>query len=161
MKLTDYHSSLYLFRNAQKEGIVTWDCEHKEYVLIFPTVFALPVLGDNPMQSEMACHIGLQGKAFCRACMVKRHDSALAPDANQPLDLESNSQPTTPTIPITPTHPSHHLASEDELANTGPNDSDISEAGSDVPRFGSKKKKAPKETMGAMVARVTSFLRVR
>ncbi|KAF8803001.1 hypothetical protein BYT27DRAFT_7110917 [Phlegmacium glaucopus] len=114
--------------NAQKEGIVTWDCEHKEYVLIFPTVLAL--LGDNPMQSEMACHIGLQGKAFCRACTVKRPDSAQVPEANQPHDLESNSWPTTPTIPTTPTH---------------------------VPKIGSKKKKAP-ETMAGMVARVTSFL---
>jgi hypothetical protein len=46
---------------------------HKELVLIFPTVLAL--LGDNPMHSEFACHIGLRGKYFCRACMVKGSDA--------------------------------------------------------------------------------------
>ena len=34
--------------------------------MIFPVVLAL--LGDNPMQSEMACHIGLAGRKFCRVC---------------------------------------------------------------------------------------------
>lgn len=29
------------------------------------------MLGDNPMQSEMACHIGLQGRMFCRVCWVE------------------------------------------------------------------------------------------
>lgn len=27
------------------------------------------------MQSEFACHIGLQGKCFCRACKVKTADA--------------------------------------------------------------------------------------
>jgi hypothetical protein len=141
-------------RNTQKDGILAWDCEREEHVLIFPTVLAL--LGDNPMQSEMACHIGLQGKAFCRACTVKRHDSAPAPEADQPQG--SDSQLTAPTVPTTPTRPSQVDSGEDEATHTA-RDSDLSEAGSDVPRPGSKKKKAP-ETMAAMVTRVTSFLRV-
>jgi hypothetical protein len=41
-------------------------------VLVIPSVMAL--LGDNPMQSEFACHIGLRGKLFCRACWVKGFD---------------------------------------------------------------------------------------
>lgn len=36
---------------------------------MIPAVLAL--LGDNPMQSEFACHIGLRGKLFCWACWVK------------------------------------------------------------------------------------------
>jgi hypothetical protein len=42
----------------------------------------LALLGDNPMQSEFACHIGLGGKFFCRACWVKGSD-ALAEQVNE------------------------------------------------------------------------------
>ena len=55
-------------RDCQKSGIWAWDCILQEAVLVIPSVLAM--LGDNPMQSEMACHIGLQGKMFCRACWV-------------------------------------------------------------------------------------------
>ncbi|KAJ7110365.1 hypothetical protein C8R43DRAFT_904377, partial [Mycena crocata] len=58
---------------AQKDGIWAWDCHAQELVLIIPTVLAL--LGDNPMQSEFACHISLKGKYFCRACWVKGSDA--------------------------------------------------------------------------------------
>ncbi|KAJ7728363.1 hypothetical protein B0H16DRAFT_1331027 [Mycena metata] len=58
---------------AQKDGVWAWDSTLNELVLLVPTVLAL--LGDNPMQSEFACHIGLRGKYFCRACWVKGSDS--------------------------------------------------------------------------------------
>jgi hypothetical protein len=42
-------------------------------VLVIPVVLAM--LGDNPMQSELACHVGLAGKFFCRCCWVKGSDT--------------------------------------------------------------------------------------
>ncbi|KAJ7164737.1 hypothetical protein C8R43DRAFT_1086158 [Mycena crocata] len=56
-----------------RDGICAWDCHAQELVLMIPTVLAL--LGNNPMQSEFACHIGLKGKYFCRACWVKGSDA--------------------------------------------------------------------------------------
>ncbi|KAL0577207.1 hypothetical protein V5O48_004773 [Marasmius crinis-equi] len=56
-------------QDGQTHGIWTWDGEYDEPVLLLPTVLAL--LGDNPMQSEFACHLGLRAKFFCRACKVK------------------------------------------------------------------------------------------
>ncbi|KAK7029116.1 hypothetical protein R3P38DRAFT_2524834 [Favolaschia claudopus] len=58
---------------AQDSGIWAWDMVEEEVVLVIPEVLAL--LGDNPMQSEFACHIGLRGKLFCRACWVKGTDA--------------------------------------------------------------------------------------
>ena len=36
--------------------------------------FVYALLGDNPMQSKLASHIGLRGKLFCRVCYVKGSD---------------------------------------------------------------------------------------
>ncbi|KAI6137573.1 hypothetical protein BKA82DRAFT_4335007 [Pisolithus tinctorius] len=55
--------------HAQMHGIWAWDIEAREMVLMIPAVLAM--LGDNPMQSELACHVGLQGKFFCRNCWVQ------------------------------------------------------------------------------------------
>ncbi|KAJ7659052.1 hypothetical protein DFH06DRAFT_906935, partial [Mycena polygramma] len=63
----------FLCTEAQDAGIWAWDIVEDELVLVIPEVLAL--LGDNPMQSEFACHIGLRGKLFCRACWVKGTDA--------------------------------------------------------------------------------------
>ncbi|KAI6111303.1 hypothetical protein F5141DRAFT_1188430 [Pisolithus sp. B1] len=48
-----------LSNHAQTHGIWAWDIEAREMVLVIPAVLAM--LSDNPMQSELACHVGLQG----------------------------------------------------------------------------------------------------
>ncbi|KAI6029001.1 hypothetical protein EDC04DRAFT_2869083 [Pisolithus marmoratus] len=50
---------MHQLKLAQMQGIWAWDVTARETVLIFPAVLAM--LGDNPMQSELACHIGFQG----------------------------------------------------------------------------------------------------
>ncbi|KIN94825.1 hypothetical protein M404DRAFT_70619, partial [Pisolithus tinctorius Marx 270] len=54
---------------AQTHGIWAWDVQASEMILVILAVLAM--LGDNPMQSELACHVGLQGKFFCHNCWVK------------------------------------------------------------------------------------------
>lgn len=54
------------------DGIWAYHAGYQEMVLVTTSVLAF--LGDNPMQSEMACHIGLRGKFFCRMCTVKGRD---------------------------------------------------------------------------------------
>lgn len=63
---------LIISRKGQFSGISVFDAYYLEEVLVIPSVLAL--LGDNPMQSEFACHAGLRAKFFCRICMVKGKD---------------------------------------------------------------------------------------
>ncbi|KAG8746310.1 hypothetical protein FRC11_012758, partial [Ceratobasidium sp. 423] len=57
---------------ALSEGVVAYDCETEEDVLVIPWVYAIQ--GDNPMQSELCSHIGMTGKFFCRVCKVRGKD---------------------------------------------------------------------------------------
>ncbi|KAF8480569.1 hypothetical protein JB92DRAFT_3102105 [Gautieria morchelliformis] len=58
---------------CQMEGIWAWDCVLGEMVLLL--IWILVLLGDNPMQSELACHCGLLAKFFCWCCWVKGPDA--------------------------------------------------------------------------------------
>lgn len=57
-------------RKLQSEGTWVYDADDSKLALVFPAILAM--LGDNPMQSEFACHRGLMAKLFCRICKVKR-----------------------------------------------------------------------------------------
>ncbi|KAJ6459108.1 hypothetical protein C8R47DRAFT_1059420 [Mycena vitilis] len=116
---------------AQGDGIWVWDIENGEPVLVIPEVLAL--LGDNPMQSEFACHIGLRGKLFCRACWVKGHDAMDGDDGEEP-----NKQP----------------------AGGSDGGSIRSEGGSVAGSEGTKKVKKFHESMSHMVDRVKAFTKI-
>ncbi len=62
-------------KQMQADGLVAWDCVLDEDVVYIP--WALACLGDNPMQSELSSHIGLQGKRFCRVCHAHGKDNSL------------------------------------------------------------------------------------
>ncbi|KAJ7432037.1 hypothetical protein FB451DRAFT_984978, partial [Mycena latifolia] len=66
-----------MLKSAQKTGIEAYDCQFDEMVLLIPWIIAM--LGDNPMQSEFASHIGLSGKCFCRVCHVRGADTKNRP----------------------------------------------------------------------------------
>lgn len=55
--------------NAHDNGIPVWDCLLKEDVLVVPWVLAF--LGDNPMASEFASHIGMSGSCYCHICQAQ------------------------------------------------------------------------------------------
>lgn len=112
----------------------------EEPVLVIPEVLAL--LGDNPMQSEFACHIGLRGKFFCRACWVKGTD---AMDNDDEPGGGGNAD-------------SDHGSVAGSDAGSAAN-SDHSDAGEgDKPKRGRGKK--IRESMAQMVDRVKSFMKV-
>ncbi|KDQ20801.1 hypothetical protein BOTBODRAFT_87505, partial [Botryobasidium botryosum FD-172 SS1] len=123
---------------CQKEGIWAWDCEMREKILIIPSVLAM--LGDNPMQSEFACHIGLRGRMFCRVCKVEGKveggeeedddDKKNRADKNR---ADSGSEASS-------------LASDTSGANSAPE-----------PK---KRKKKKPESMTEMIDRVTNFMKI-
>jgi hypothetical protein len=51
---------------------------------VIPAVLAM--LGDNPMQSELACHIGLTARLFCRICWVSAGDEVEGEEDEATLD---------------------------------------------------------------------------
>lgn len=124
-------------RKGQSDGIWAWDYLYKEPVLLIPSSISL--VGDNPMQSEFACHVGSQGKYFCRICTVKG------------LDVEESR-------PRPPPHPSETPPNSPVPSNAS--DSDISQVGKDAPSASKTRKGRIPETMEAMVRRITDFMTV-
>ncbi|KAJ7270338.1 hypothetical protein C8J57DRAFT_1435474 [Mycena rebaudengoi] len=84
--------------DCQHRGIWAWDSCNNELVLVIPSVLAM--LGDNPMQSEFACHIGFRGKYFCRVCWVK----GVAEDEEEEGDDLSDASSVSETESTAPEH---------------------------------------------------------
>jgi hypothetical protein len=147
---------LVLLRKCQADGIWAWDCIENEPVLIVPSVFAL--LGDNPMQSEFACHIGLKGKLFCRACWVKGSD-AVAESEQEESDSRREDHDGSDNEPSE----NGSVAGSDAAVET---DNEAgNEQASDVASASGKKGKGRRkkalESMASMVNRAKAFIKVR
>lgn len=101
-------------------------------VLLIPSV--LGILGDNPMQSEIACHVGLAGRMFCRACWVRGRDESL----REPKGSGATPQSKSP------------ISSAGESIGSESSGGDREEEG----------RKRPKETLQELIDRATRFLGV-
>ena len=134
-------------REAWNAGVWAWDCVLEDEVLVIPFIAAL--LGDNPMQSEFACHVGPGGKMLCRICNVKGIDTST-----------NESQPSTALTPIDDanggrTTPDSIGASDSD----GDGNSSASNTSADgASTSGRNKRKL--ETMQDMVERVTHFVQI-
>jgi hypothetical protein len=105
------------------------------------------LLGDNPMQSELACHIGSMGKFFCRICKAKGFDAAEKPPIQAEQRAASQEAPNRATTPAFAVN-----SGEESDAGNEPG------PGSDAGEPGKGRKKKVAETMADMVAQVTRFV---
>ena len=116
-----------------EDGILAWDHVHSDFVLVILFISAL--LGDNPMQSEFACHVGAMGNLFCRICSVSTGPHPCPPTERAPETVDMDDVP--------------------------PNGSPLSGAASDASTDGGQqRKKKHAESMAEMVNRIERFVKV-
>jgi hypothetical protein len=127
------------FSEYQETGVWAWDCVENCLVLII--IWVLALLGDNPMQSELACHRGLMAKFFCRVYWVKGHD---VDDSDATVIIQSTVVRAKETVPQRDDASSISEASVDSVT--------------EMPK--SRRSHKTTETMQQMVERVTRFMKV-
>ena len=108
------------------------------------------------MQSEFACHIGMRGKLFCRACWVKGTDAA---DVTNPFEGNDGGGSDADSV-----RSSDGQSSGGEGSDGSEVSGSMHEPNTDVPipnPVAPKKKKGKfVESMASMVKRVSSFVKV-
>lgn len=109
------------------------------------------------MHSEFACHIGLRGQFFCRACWVKGSD---AQDGGNLPNIPGNDTPQTSPAPSAP------VSEDGSFENVLPSE-DLPPPTMSVPLSTSPASKLPtpkrgkyKESMTAMFNRISAFIKV-
>ena len=130
-----------------------WDCEINEPVLIFPVVLAL--LGDNPMQSEFACHIGMHGKMFCRACWVKGADALAEPVFTE----RNNDQGESDVDSARSSDASGNVSRGEEFEGPASDLESIQQSSTTASALPRKKGKFV-ESLSSMISRVMMFMKV-
>jgi hypothetical protein len=102
------------------------------------------------MQSEFSCHIGLRGKLFCRGCWVKGSDALEGLRATSKINEDA---PDMPPADISP------IASDNDSDSNFHGSSTLGRISASSPSVSMSKTKKAKETMEAMLKRVTSFVK--
>ena len=107
--------------------------------------FVAALLGDNPMQSEFACHVGPGGKFLCRVCDVKGRD------------LSTNGlQPSTPSTSI---DGSNGGRTTPDSIGSSDGDGDGNSLASITGAPANRRTRKP-ETMQEMIERVACFIHI-
>lgn len=111
------------------------------------------------MQSEFACHIGLRGKLFCRACWVKGPDAFDEARATQDTEQQHGSDMARNSSHSNEGSEAESMA-DSEASGGASASSDNSEGG--AARGAQKKSRKQKavETMSQLLRRASDFIKV-
>ena len=132
-------------------------------MLVIPWVLAL--LGDNPMQSELACHRGLMAKIFCRVCWVKGFDyddleEVWKARADKEAQKKKSSAEKANARFMAKQKANREGCNGDSSSINSETSADSSSSHTPAPKVRARRRK-PLETFQEMVDRVKRFMNVR